>query len=200
MTPEEKKSLLEKLFAFHTKRAPGLAIGIDMVELALEKLGPVKDRINAVCEGQSCLVDVLQNMTGCTYGNRYLRVINNLGRFAFTLYDRVDGRGIRVFIDVDKIDPVETPEIARFFSRTRSPEVKKGGQARADSAEKIMSEFSKISRRIIAWYPVRVLKFEKPDVYPAAFCQKCHESFLVTESEQKICGACTGSDLYFERI
>ncbi|MFZ5951548.1 MAG: FmdE family protein [Candidatus Rifleibacteriota bacterium] len=200
MTPDEKKALLEKLFCFHTKRAPGLAIGIDMVELGLEKLGPVKDKINAVCEGQSCIIDVLQNMTGCTYGNRYLRVLNHLGRFAFTLYDRADGRGVRVFVDVDKIDPNQTPEIAKFFSRTRSAEVKKGGPARADSAEKIMKEFSGISKKILAWYPVKVLNFEKPDVYPAAFCQKCSESFLVIEPEQKVCRACSGSDLYFEKI
>jgi formylmethanofuran dehydrogenase subunit E len=196
---DEKQALIEKIFAFHTKRAPGIAIGVARVDLALEKLGPVKDKLNAVCEGQSCLVDVLQNMTGCTYGNKYLRIAKDLGRFAFTLFDRYDGRGIRVYIDIDKIDAEKTPELAKFFTRTRSKEVKEGGPARAESAIKVMNEFDSVGEQIIAWYPVKVLNPEKPPMYPAAQCAECHESFLVLNQGETVCGACRGEIQYFVR-
>lgn len=200
MNIKEKEELIEKIFAFHTKRAPGIVIGVDMVELALEKLGSVKDKINAICEGQSCLIDVLQHMTGCTYGNKYLRVVKNLGRFAFTLFDRYDGRGIRVFIDIGKIDAAETPELAKFFTRTRSKEVKEGGPARAESALKIMKEFASMKQNIIAWYPVRVIDHGKPPMYPAALCEDCKESFLVVEDGAKKCEECTGEVRYYEKV
>lgn len=198
MNPKEKEALIEKIFAFHTKRAPGIVIGVDMVEQALEKLGSVKDKINAVCEGQSCLIDVLQHMTGCTYGNKYLRVVKDLGRFAFTLYDRYDGRGVRASIDIDKIDPEETPELAKFFTRTRSKEVKEGGPARAESALKIMKEFAGMKQSIIVLRSVKVLDHGKPPMYPAALCEACNESFLVVEPGTKKCEECKGEVIYFQ--
>ena len=200
LNQKEKEELIEKIFAFHTKRAPGIVIGVEMVELALEKLGPVKDKVNAVCEGQSCIIDVIQNMTGCTYGNKYLRVAKDLGRFAFTLFDRYDGRGVRVYVDIDQIDPDKTPEMAKFFTRTRSKEVKDGGPARAESALKIMKEFAGVGKSIIAWYPVKVLDYQKPPMYPATLCEQCKESFLVVESGQTLCAACRGDVEYFERL
>jgi formylmethanofuran dehydrogenase subunit E len=200
MSAEEKNALVEKIWDFHTKKAPGIVIGIDMVELALEKLGPVKDKINAICEGQSCLIDVLQVMAGCTYGNKYLRVIESLGRYAFTLFDRFDGKGIRVFIDIDRIDPDETPELAKFFTRTRSPEVKEGGPARAESALKIIGEFAGVRQKIIGWYPVKVFDHHKPPMYPAALCEECNESFLLVEPGAKKCVECKGEVKYYEKI
>jgi formylmethanofuran dehydrogenase subunit E len=195
---KEKEQLIEKIFAFHHKRAPGIVIGVDMVELALEKLGPIKERLNAVCEGQSCLIDVLQVMTGCTYGNKYLRVINNLGRFALSLFDRFDGRGIRVSVNLKKIDSQKTPEMAKFFTRTRSKDVKEGGQARIDSALKIMAEYAGLQDSILEWEPVHIIDYKKPPMYPADICNSCGETFLIFASGETRCEACKGEVKYFE--
>ena len=38
---EEFLQLVEKVFAFHTKRAPGIAVSVEMVNQAKERLGDV---------------------------------------------------------------------------------------------------------------------------------------------------------------
>ncbi len=187
----------EKAFAFHTKRAPGIVIGVAMVDLAKEKLGQVKTRLNAIAETQACIVDVIQIMLGCTVGNKYLRVVKELGHYALTLFDRFDGRGVRVFVDVSKIDPEKTPELARFFKRTRDPEVKKGGEARIKSGQKIIKEFHSIDRDIFGVENVRVIDHDKPPMLPAGVCEGCGESFLAVADEKK-CQSCTGKLKYFE--
>lgn len=196
---KEKEQLVEKIFAFHTKRAPAIPIGVEMVDLALEKLGTVKDKLNAVCEGRSCLVDVLQIMAGCTYGNKYLRILDNLGRFAFTLYDRHDGRGVRVYLNYDKIDAEKTPEMAKFFLRKRSPEIKNGGPKRRASGQKIMNEFKSLDYSIFDWEKVKVLDHGKPPMYPAAICDGCKESFLAVKEGQKKCLICQGEIEYYQK-
>ncbi len=196
MTDKEILEWFDKAAAFHTKRAPGLAIGVAMVAACRERLGPVKEKLNAICESVSCLTDIIQLMTGCTLGNRYLKFYEKLGRFAFTLYDRADGRGVRASIDIDKISASETPELHNFFLRTRSPEVKAGGEARIKSGEQVLKEFLPVRTRIIKLESVYLEKYGKGVMLPAARCKSCQESFLRQDKEDE-CGVCTGEMRYY---
>jgi len=198
LSTEEFKKILEEVFRFHTKRAPGLALGIVMVDFARELLGPVKGKLNAVAETQACLSDVIQVMTGCTIGNRYLKIFPDLGRFALTLYDREDGRGIRIFLDSQKVDSRETPELYKFIHRERDPSVQVGGEARDKSGEKIIAELEKVGRKIFTFQKVRLKEFGKPAMLPAKICEKCGESFLSRSEKHLICDFCNGSKKYYD--
>jgi len=196
MTNEEILEWFEKAVNFHTKKAPGLAIGIAMIDLCRTRLGPVKEKINAVSESQSCLCDVIQLMTGCTIGNRYLKIYGELGRYALTLYDRADGRGVRAYIDLDKVSPDETPELYKFFLRKRSAEVKAGGEERLKSCDLVVAEFLRVYPQIIALQDVVMESFGKNEMLSAAQCGKCRESFLVMGVEKE-CARCRGSLQYY---
>lgn len=196
MTDKEILEWFDKACAFHHKKAPGLAIGAAMVAACEEQLGGVKDKVNAICESTSCLCDIIQVMTGCTLGNRYLKTYEKLGRFALTLYDRADGRGVRASIDIRKISLEKTPELYKFFTRTRSAEVKAGGEARRKSGEQVVKEFMSVHKEIIKLENVWLDKFGKGDMLPAAPCVNCGESFLRNGSEEK-CSACTGEMSYY---
>ncbi len=91
---------------FHTYPAPGLLVGVYMVDYALELLKPPEGKkIYAVCETTKCLPDALQVMAHCTTGNHRLRVIP-IGKFAITLNGPADApyvNGVRVFVDGDKM-------------------------------------------------------------------------------------------------
>jgi len=50
LTDSEFEKVTEEVFKFHTKRAPGLAIGVAMVDLDRDLLGPVKGRLNVISE------------------------------------------------------------------------------------------------------------------------------------------------------
>ncbi|NCB37983.1 MAG: hypothetical protein EOM80_04365 [Erysipelotrichia bacterium] len=196
MNDEELLEWYEKAIDFHKKRAPGLLIAAVMIDICRSRLGEVKDQLNAICESISCLCDVVQLMTGCTIGNRYLTIYAELGRFAVTLYDRADGRGIRAFIDLDKISATDTPELYRFFYRTRSAEVKAGGIARLKSGEQVVREFLCVRDQVIGIQHVWVEKFGKPQKPSAARCPKCRESFLQINTTSE-CAMCSGVSGYY---
>jgi len=149
MTNEQLLEWYDRATAFHVKRAPGLLIGAALVDAARTELGQTEGKVNAVCESVSCLCDVIQLMTGCTLGNRYLKTYANSGRFALALFDRDNGKGARAFIDLDRINATETPELHRFFHRQRGPEVKASGPARLESGKKVVSEFLKVRHKVI---------------------------------------------------
>lgn len=200
MSPEEFRAKTEAVYRFHTKQAPGIPIAIAMIDLAREKLGPVKEKLNAVAETQACLSDAIQIVTGCTIGNRYLRVLPTVGRYALTLFDRADGRGIRVAVDLEKLDPQVTPELCKFFHRARSAEVNKGGPAREASGQIIIAECEKVGYSIFKWERVQMLKYGKPPMLPAVVCPDCSESFLQRDAGHSRCDVCSGIQPYFRLV
>lgn len=200
LSDTEFDRITEEVFRFHTKRAPGIPIGVAMVDLARELLGPITGRLNVVSESQACLSDVVQVMTGCTIGNRYLRILKDLGRYALTLYERETGLGVRVFVDFGKIDPVRTPELHKFFLRERGEAVERGGEARAASGRLIMAEFKAIKRDLFGHQRVRILQTGKPAMLPARICPSCHESYLQRDENHGQCDVCAGTVRYFERL
>ncbi|NCB39447.1 MAG: hypothetical protein EOM80_11825 [Erysipelotrichia bacterium] len=190
MDDKEFLELVEQVYKFHTKRAPGIPIGVAMVQLAMEKLGEVK-QLGAITETQVCLSDTIQFLTGCTIGNKYLVMHEKIGRYALTLYDRADGRGVRVFVDLNKIDPQKMPEMHKFFLRQRSHEVQHDKDARRASAKIIVDEFMTAGRKIFRWQRVRVKNYQKDDVLPAKICRECGESYLYSEENSQRCPVCS---------
>ncbi|MBF0410813.1 MAG: formylmethanofuran dehydrogenase subunit E family protein [Candidatus Riflebacteria bacterium] len=193
----EKKKFADECARFHTKDAPGLVIGVEMIDFALDIFGKPEDKILAVVETAVCLPDVIQTMLGCTLGNRNIKVIPSLGRYAVTIYDRKNGRGVRVAIDLSKIDKDETPEIFKFFHRTRDPEVETNMEKRKISGSIILSEFYKVGRKILKTENVNVKIFGKPEIPRAATCQVCFESFLQKNADQEICLYCSKEEQYY---
>ncbi|MCD4674662.1 MAG: TraR/DksA C4-type zinc finger protein [Desulfobacula sp.] len=95
-----KKEVIEKTIEFHGHSCPGLAIGIRVSELAMEKLD-IQNAKAPVCvaETDMCGVDAIQFLTGCSYGKGNL-IHKDYGKSAFTFYDRDAQKGFRaVFID-----------------------------------------------------------------------------------------------------
>lgn len=101
-------------------RAPGVVIGTAMVSLGLEQLKDVK-KLGAVAEARACLSDAVQALTGCTVGNKYLKIYDEIGRYAIVLYDRIDGKGLRVFIDLKKLKKLKLLNYISFFIENVRP-------------------------------------------------------------------------------
>ena len=101
--PYTHEEFMEEARKFHGYPAPGLIIGGYMVELARSHM-PHGVLYDAISETTYCLPDAIQLLTPCTAGNGWLRILN-LGLYAMSLYDKRNGRGVRVRLDVDKLDP-----------------------------------------------------------------------------------------------
>jgi formylmethanofuran dehydrogenase subunit E len=89
---------IDKAIEFHGHSCPGLVIGIRAAELALQRLDrPAPTDMLAITETDMCGVDAVQVLTGCTYGKGNL-IHRDLGKMAFSFYDRRSGRGLRVVL------------------------------------------------------------------------------------------------------
>ena len=93
---------LEQGKLFHGYLSPGLVLGMFMVDLAQEHLGYCKS-LRAVVETQSCVPDAVQIMTGCTYGNSWMRT-KDWGKMAITLFDKESGDGVPALYPQGKLD------------------------------------------------------------------------------------------------
>lgn len=93
MIPEEK---IREAIVFHGHWCPGLATGIRVAELALGEIDRAGDEdIVAVAESDTCAVDAIQVLTGCTVGKGNL-VLLGIGKMGFSFYRRRDGKAIRI--------------------------------------------------------------------------------------------------------
>ena len=128
------------------RSAPGLVIGLKMVDWAREQL-PEDILFDVVCETGSCLPDAVQMLTPCTVGNNWL-TIKDLGRFALTLYDKFNGDGVRVFLDPAKLQhwpeffdwlykrkPKQAQDFDRLLEEIRQAGADGGGAGRGPVAE-----------------------------------------------------------------
>ncbi len=179
-----RKHYLEDYFAkgakFHGHLSPGLAIGIFMVDLAQEILGP-RELVDVVVETKLCLPDAVQIMTPCTYGNGWMRV-KDWGKFALTLHDKQRLDGVRVYLNMEKVK--DYPHLYQWHLRLDQVET-----------EEVVSEIMEAERAIFSWQKVRV-KLPPKEKVPVSICPSCGEAH--TASDGRLCLRCGGKDDYYE--
>jgi len=179
--PENLENEIKRTYEFHKRPAPGILIGCYMVDLALEKLaelGAPAGKLNAVVETDVCLADAVQVMTGCTAGNKYLKIKHEYGRYACALYDRTTKKGVRVFVELENIDKNKHPNLYAFFTRTRDEKVLSDMEYRAAVNDKVKAEFLLLKRKALDCEGITVNLPTKEKVNPAAVCPSCGESFV----------------------
>jgi formylmethanofuran dehydrogenase subunit E len=93
------KDLIEKAIDFHGHTCPGLAIGIRVSELAMQKLDVTGSKpMVCVVETDMCGVDAIQFLTDCTFGKGNL-IHKDFGKAGFTFFDRQDNKGFRAVLN-----------------------------------------------------------------------------------------------------
>lgn len=91
------RGMVERVVSFHGGLCPALALGIQAARVALDEVGTNgrDHEVHADSEDQTCGLDAVQYLTGCTLGNRDLRILSH-GKFAFTFHRRSDAKTVRV--------------------------------------------------------------------------------------------------------
>lgn len=106
----------DEVVSFHGHSCPGLAMGYRVALRALKEFrGRSRDEeLIAIVENNSCAVDAVQVMTGCTFGKGNL-FFRDHGKQVYTFIGRPSGKSIRILIDWKK--PDETPEEKAMWER-----------------------------------------------------------------------------------
>jgi formylmethanofuran dehydrogenase subunit E len=89
---------LAEVVRFHGHMCPGLAIGYRAARIIMERLGSMRaedEELVAIVENDSCSVDAVQWITGCTFGKGNF-IFRDHGKQVFTVGLRPSGRALRV--------------------------------------------------------------------------------------------------------
>ncbi len=186
---------LRDAIQFHGHLCPGLALGYRVAKAALRELQadrPADEELVAVVENDSCAVDAIQYITGCTFGKGNL-VFRDYGKHVYTFYNRRTGRGIRIAEDF------------RGFERdSRYAELKK----RQDAGEDVAREMQEFKMEKVA----SILKTDDRDflsireasspppagakIRASVRCSSCGERFMESRGRLRngmiICLPCAG--------
>lgn len=178
---------MDKVAEFHGHVCPGLALGYRVAVAALASLGQraVDEEIIAIVENDSCAVDAVQLMTGCTFGkgNLYFR---DYGKQAYTFIRRPSGEAVRIAVIWEP--PAETSgETAAwklYSAGDRSEGVLRVVHER--KSRKIASILDAPEEEVIS---LRRLTVEPPPtarIYPSVRCGRCGEKTM--ESRARLSG------------
>jgi formylmethanofuran dehydrogenase subunit E len=172
---------------FHGHVCPGLAIGYRVAEVALSELfsGRSEDEeLVCIAENDSCSIDGIQFVTGCTFGK---------GNLIF----RDHGKQVYTFILRDRSDAVrisQRPEFAMNSAPEASKLMKKffSGEATAEETarhHKMRSDMVKeyLTRPVDEIFEIRHVKPEIPEkarLFNSVKCAECGE--IVSESRARV--------------
>ena len=97
---------LRHCVAFHGHLCPGLVIGYMAAKLGMHRLSTSRagdEELIAIVENDTCAVDAIQALTGCTFGkgNLYFR---DYGKMVFTFATRSNGCSVRL-----RLRPLDSP-------------------------------------------------------------------------------------------
>ena len=177
------EAALEKIEAFHNWKAPGLVIGLFMVDLAVELTGPDVEA-DAIVETRHCLPDAVQLFTPCTIGNGWLKVLD-WDKYALTLYDRFNSHGVRVWLDPEKAKAF--PNLYNWYMRLVSKQDL--------PLDALLDTIIEAQRACLSTHPVTVTRLNtRQKKGPTALCPECNEAYPI--SQGTTCEACQGNRYY----
>jgi len=164
---------------FHGHSCPGLAIGYRVSLCCLREFkGRAEDEeLVAIVENNSCAVDAVQVMTGCTFGKGNL-IFRDYGKQAYTFIKRPSGNSLRIAVDWQRpVEPEE--EKARwelYMKGDRSREVLDFVHNR--KAEKIRHILEADEKELLkvtkGWQKLP----EEARIYPSIQCDECKERVM----------------------
>jgi len=186
---------LELAIQFHGHICPGLLMGVRVAEFAQKHLDIDQDydeELLAVVETNSCGVDAVQAILGCTFGKGNL-IFKDYGKNVYTIASREKQRAVRIaqkFKDRPDTDSVRYRQLNQKTVLTEAEAVEKENLLGV-IFEKMMS---KPFEEIFEWKDVDFEFPPKAQIYPTVQCAVCGEGVMeprATRTEQGfVCPSC----------
>jgi formylmethanofuran dehydrogenase subunit E len=171
---------------FHGHVCPGTAIGYRAGEIAIKQLQSPRaadEEFLAVVENDSCSVDAIQVVTGCTFGKGNL-IFKDHGKHVYKFVNRDTGDALRLSLNkaINQMDPEFTKVRQRAFSASATEEDK-------IEFEKLKDE---LSRKILEMSDEELFKVERVEmvipeearIFRSVKCAKCGE--MVAEHRARV--------------
>ena len=169
----------DDIIVFHGHSCPGLALGYRIALCCLREFNVRADdeELVAIVENNSCSVDAVQVMTGCTFGKGNL-IFRDYGKQVYTFIKRPSGKSVRIAVDWQK--PAELEEEKTMWERytkgDRSREVL--GFVHNRKAEKIRHILEAEEKDLLKITKSSQILPEEARIYPSIRCNECHEKVM----------------------
>ena len=171
---------------FHGHECPGTAIGYRAGEIAVNELSTgraVDEEFLAIVENDSCSLDAIQVVTGCTMGKGNL-IFKDHGKQVYTFMNRKTGGAIRISLKIDlgTINPQFSEARLKASSNTADELDKKEFEKQKDILNKKVLEMP--AEKLFKIEKVKLETPEKASIYPSVKCAECGE--LVSEHRARV--------------
>jgi len=200
------EALVEKAKEFHGHICPFVVLGLRASEIAMERLGlrkageaeTVGEEILAIVECNNCFADGVQVATGCTLGNNSL-IYLDVGKNAVTLVKRGEWKGVRVYVDSEKLR-------SKYFKKEATELFEKvvmKRQGTSEDHEKLQKMWTEIGRSMMnipeemfKIEEVEVAEIERAPIFESVRCENCGELTMKTRARiidgKTVCLNCLG--------
>jgi formylmethanofuran dehydrogenase subunit E len=182
-------SPLELAIQFHGHICPGLLIGVRAAELAQEYLNISRDNdeeLLAIVETDSCGVDAIQAILGCTFGKGNL-VFKDYGKNVYTIVSRDKNRAVRI---AQKFGATAFRESERFRELNRKASLTDDEEAEKENLIGIL--FEKIMTmpldEIFSWKDVELEIPGRAQIRSTLKCADCGEGVMESRSYETEAG------------
>ncbi len=184
----------QKCATFHGHVCPGLAIGYAAVKAAsvLMKASASEDEeLVCIVENNSCSVDAVQVLLGCTFGKGNL-IFRDWGKQVFTFYDRETGKGVRASLRQPTLERSAIHELRKKIEAgvATDDDKKKMQKLRDEFTESLLSQPAK-------FFEIKEIAMESPDyaqIVETAPCAICGEQTMISRMAKKgdsaVCKGC----------
>lgn len=168
----------EEVVEFHGHACPGLALGYRAAIAAWKEMGIEKasedEEFVAIVENNSCAVDAIQAITGCTFGKGNL-IFRDYGKQVYTFLKRPSGEAVRIAIDFTL--PEETEEEREIWKRysdgDRSENILKAVHNK--KAKKIKALLTATDSELLKITRVKIALPSEARIYLSIRCGMCGE-------------------------
>jgi len=188
---------LQKVIDFHGHICPGLSYGYRAAAAALDRLGKraEDEEIVAIVENNSCAVDAVQVMTGCTFGKGNL-IYKDYGKQVYTFFSRATGEGFRISIVFSQEESPEEKTIwVKFRNGNKDPETIQ--KVHFMKSRKVKAILSAKEAEVLSVKPVMLPLPPKARIYPSVRCEICGEKTMeprtIKKMGKRLCIPCSES-------
>jgi formylmethanofuran dehydrogenase subunit E len=178
---------------FHGHTCPGLALGYRVALFALDKLGDraVDEELVAIVENNSCAVDAVQVITGCTFGKGNL-IFRDYGKQVYTFLRRPSRdkgakttNALRISV---KWKPKEETDREknmwnRYMKGDRSDEVM--NEVHKRKTKKIKAILNAKDRELFKVEHEKMIMPREARIVPSITCALCGEKVMESKTRSK---------------
>ncbi len=177
----------EGVVKFHGHSCMGLAMGYRVAEAALKYLGSERDvdeELVAVVENDSCAVDAVQYVTGCTMGKGNL-IHRDYGKPVYTFALRPSGKAVRIV--PGGIDETRFPDLGELRRKVLSGEASEEEKERFhELMAEAVEEFLNLPLEEAVTVEKTTIELpEKARIFNSVTCSSCGEKVMEPRARVK---------------